>query len=128
MIPFLDSGSKSDAFKLCSAWVVDLCSFSNRGLGSSWLYPWYSSSLRRLVSAVSAGCCIRRDCVDDVGCIDEVDDGNDDVRPAGAAAVGSVASGLDDVFASGFSLSLSSERRLDFLTECMVDTLRRWPS
>jgi hypothetical protein len=25
-------------------------------------------------------------------------------------------------------LSLSSERRLDFLTECMVDTLRRWPS
>ncbi len=29
-------------------WGVDLCSYSNLSLGSSWLYPWYSSSLRRL--------------------------------------------------------------------------------
>ena len=75
---------------------------------------------------MSAGRCIRRDCVDGVGCTDEVDDGNDGVRPAGAAASGTVASGLDDVFASGLPLSLFSERHLDFLTECIVDTFRRW--
>ncbi len=67
----------------------------------------YSSSLRRLVSAVSAG----------LGCVDEVGGGNDDVRTAGFAAGGTVASGLDDGFASGLSLSLFSERRQDFLTE-----------
>ena len=88
---------------------MDLYSFSNRGLDSSWLYWWYSSCLRRLVSAVSAGRCIRRDCVDDVGCVDEVDDGYDDVRLADVAAGNTVASGLDDGFASG--LSLSSSRR-----------------
>ena len=93
---------------------MDLCSFSNLVLGSSWLYL---SSLRRLVSAVSAGHCTRHDCGDDVGCTDEVGDGNNDVHTAGAAAGGTVASGLDDGFASGLSLSLFSERRLDFLTE-----------
>jgi hypothetical protein len=67
---------------------------------------------------VSAGRCIRRDCVDGVGCTDEVGDGNDDVCPVGATA----ASGLNDGFASGLSLSLFSERRLDFLTEWMIDT------
>ena len=105
---------------------MDLYSFSNRGLDSSWLYPWYLSSLRRLVSDVSADRCIRRDCVDDVGCTDEVEDGNDDICPACAAAGAAVASTLDDGFASGLSLSLFSDRRLDFLTECMVDTFRRW--
>ena len=71
---------------------------------------------------MSAGRCIRRDCVDGVGCTDEVGDGgNDDVCPADATAV----SGLDDDLASGLSLSLFSERRLDFLTEWMVDTFRR---
>ena len=99
-----------------------MCSFSNLGLGSSWLYLWYSSSLRRLVSAVSAGCCARRDCVDDVGCVDEFDDGNADIRSADAVA----ASALDDGFASGLSVSLFSDRRLDFLTEWIVDTFRRW--
>ena len=71
-----------------------MCSFSNLGLGSSWLYLWYSSSLRRLDSAVPAGCCSRRDCVDDVGCVDEVDDGNADVCSADAVA----SSALDDGF------------------------------
>ena len=105
---------------------MDLYSFSNRGLDSSWLYPWCSSCLRRLVSAVTDGRWVRRGCAADVGCIDEVDDGNDDVCPAGAAAGGAVASGLDDGFASGLSLSLFSDRRLDFLTEWMVDTFRMW--
>ncbi len=98
---------------------MDLCSFSNLGRGSScWMYPWYSSSLRRLVSAVSAGRCIRRDCVNDVGCVDEVEGAAGAVWPAD----GTSASGSDDAFASGLSLSLFSERRLDFLTEKIVDT------
>ena len=86
------------------------CSFSNLGRGSSWLYPWYSSSLRRLVSAVSAGRCIRRDCVDDIGCVDEVEGAAGAVCPAS----GTTASDSDDAFASGMSLSLLSNRRLDF--------------
>ena len=70
------------------------------------MYPWYSSSLRRLVCTVSADCCIRRDCVDDVGCADEVEGaaGN------GCLTDGTTASGSDD------ALSLFSDRRMDFLT------------
>ena len=98
---------------------MDLCLFSNRSLGSSWLYPWYSSSLHRLVSTVSAGRCIRRDCVDDVGCVDEVEG-------AVCPACGTTACGSDDAFASGLSLSLFSERRLDFLTEWIVYMIQRW--
>ncbi len=97
-------------------------SFSNLGLGSSRLYPWYSSSLRRLVSAVSAGRCIRRDCVDDVGCADEVEGAIGAVSSAG----GTAASCSNDAFASGLSLSFFSDRRLDFLTEWIVDTFQRW--
>ena len=99
-----------------------MCSFSDFGLGSSWLYPWYSSSMRRLVSAVSAGHCIRRDCVDDVGCVDEVKSAAGAVCPA----CGTTASGSDDAFASGMSLSLLSNRRLDFLTKWIIDMFRRW--
>ena len=101
---------------------MDLCSPSNRGLGSSRLYSWRSSSLRRLVSAVSAGCCVRRDRVDDVDCADEVEGAAD----TGCPAVATTASGSDDAFASGLSPSLFSDRRLDFLTEWIVDTFRRW--
>ena len=71
---------------------------------------------------MSAGCCIRRDFVDDVGCAYEVEGAASTCCPAGSTT----ASGSDDGFASGLSLSLFSERRLDFLTECMVDTFRRW--
>ena len=71
---------------------------------------------------MSAGRCIRRDRVDDVGCVDEVEGADGDVCPA---IGGTVDSGLDDGFASGLSSSLFSERRLDFLTEWIVDTFRR---
>ena len=72
---------------------------------------------------MSAGRCIRRDCVDDVGCVDEVEVATGAVCPAG----GTTASGSDDAFfASGLLLSHFSDRRLDFLTEWMVDTFRRW--
>ena len=40
-----------------------------------------------------------------------------------AAAGGTTAFGSVDDIASALALSLFSERRLDFLTECMVDTL-----
>ena len=66
---------------------------------------------------MSASRCIRRDCIDDVGCVDEVESADGDVCPAGATAGGTVDSGLDDGLASSLSLSLFSERRLDFLTE-----------
>ena len=55
---------------------------------------------------MSAGRCIRRDCVDDVGRVDEVEGAANAVRPAG----GTTASGSDDAFASGLSLSLFSDR------------------
>ena len=71
---------------------------------------------------MSAGGCIRRDRVDDVGCVDEVEG----TAGTGCPAGGTTASGSDDAFATGLSLSLFSDRRLDFLTECMVDTFRRW--
>ncbi len=71
---------------------------------------------------MSAGRCIRRDCVDDVCCVDEVECAAGAVCPAG----GTTASGSDDAFASGLSLFLFSDRRLDFLTEWIVDTFRRW--
>jgi hypothetical protein len=72
------------------------------------------------------GRCVRRDCVADVGCTDDVTDGDGAVCSAGDAAVGATASDSVDGFASALALSLFSERRLNFLTEWMVDTLRRW--
>ena len=71
---------------------------------------------------MSAGCCIRRDCVDDVRCADEVEG----AAGTGCPADGTTVSGSDDAFTSGLSLSLFSDRRLDFLTECIVDTFWRW--
>ena len=72
---------------------------------------------------MSAGRCVRRDCVDDVGCVDEVVEGAAGaVCPAG----GTTASDSGDAFASGLSFSPFSDRRLDFLTEWIVDTFRRW--
>jgi hypothetical protein len=71
---------------------------------------------------VSAGRCIRRNCVDDVGCVDEVEGPDGAVCPD----CGTTASGSNDAYASGLSLSLFSERRLDFLTEWIVYTFRRW--
>jgi len=53
---------------------------------------------------VSAGLYIRRDCVDCVGCADEVDDGNGAGCPDGNSA----ASSSDDGFASGLELSEAS--------------------
>ena len=82
----------------------------------------FSLAVPVVLLAVSADCCIRRDCVDDVGCAYEVEGAASTCCPAGSTT----ASGSDDGFASGLSLSLFSERRLDFLTECMVDTFRRW--
>ncbi len=64
--------------------------------------------------------------MDGVGCTDKVDDGNGSVFSAGNAASGTVTSCSDDGFVSGLALSLFSERRLDFLTEWIVDTFRRW--
>ena len=62
--------------------------------------------------------CVRRGCV----ASDDVADGNGAVSLAG----GTTASSSDDAFALGLVLSLFSERRLDFLTEWIVDTFRRW--
>jgi hypothetical protein len=83
-------------------------------------------SLRRIVSAVFVGRFARRDCVADVGCTVDGTDGNDAVCSAGTAAGGAIVSESDDGFTSALTLSLFSERRLDFLTEWMVDTFRRW--
>ncbi len=59
--------------------------------------------------------------MDVLGCDDE----SDDDAGAGCPAGGRTASGSDDAFASGLLLSIFSDRRLDFLTEWMVDTFRR---
>ncbi len=88
MIPFLYSSSESDAFKLYSAWV-EVRRRRVFFVLESWSWFLLAVPVVVLLLPVSAGRCIRRDCVDDVGCIDEVEDGND-VCPAG----GTVASGL----------------------------------
>ncbi len=53
------------------------------------------------------------------------DDESDDDAGAGCPDGGRTASGLDDTLALGLSSSLFSDRRLDFLTEWIVDTFRR---
>ena len=69
--------------------------------------------------------CAQSGCVASVGCTDNVVDDNGSVCSAGATAGGTIASSSDDGFASGLALSLFSERRLDFLTEWIVDTFIR---